>query len=130
VLGVLFAIGLWPNVNVRLIRGRMKPGMTVAQALETAGNWAFCSAYQERGGETVNRIGISRYGLTLPGQREQETITPAAIPSRLEAEMKKQPGPWTVSFGYVIAPRRAYFAVNLDDQLRVASVSPMWAGLD
>lgn len=128
---VIAYVWLGPGNLASSGREKIHPGMSLTEAMQSAGGWAFCKGYQEKDGNRVNQITASRKGrdISMDTGVIKNAGSPAGVPAIIEAEMKKRPGTWKLDFAYLnAAGPRTYFTVTFDKDLHVSDVSALRSG--
>ena len=102
--------------------------MSSAEVFELSRGYFVCELIPKPDGGRSARLQVFSTALTEGGKREDfGTVTD--LGRAVEERMKRNPGPWTASFGYItMIPRRTYFKVEFGPDARVLSVSETWAG--
>ncbi len=114
------------------VRAQIRPGMSTGEVLATASGWQFCSGYPNPRPDPEALVRVSLQALAVRGFGEGEATLHYASRDEtalaLASFMRRHPGSWTLTFGYVAVPRREYFDVSFDDKARVLAVSEIRYG--
>jgi hypothetical protein len=114
------------------IRSRVRPGMSTAEVLRIADGWFVCTGRREPPPHPDARVQVRSQSLVLSGFGAEDGIfthaTNEDLGGALAKLIRRHPGQWTFTFGYVVVPRRQYFDVLFDGDARVSAVSEVRLG--